>query len=150
MPTRKVLFLCTGNFYRSRFAEELFNHLAAKKGLEWAADSRGLVKNFWLLGNYGPISPLAVKELEKRSVQVNQMRFPKHLERGEAEHFERVIALNQEEHQPYILEDYPELSTTVTYWDIKDLGDEPTESALGRLAAKIEALMAQLEAEQGR
>jgi protein-tyrosine phosphatase len=42
---RKILFLCTGNFYRSRFAEELFNHLARQKRLDWVADSRGLVKN---------------------------------------------------------------------------------------------------------
>ena len=25
---KTVLFLCTGNYYRSRFAEELFNHEA--------------------------------------------------------------------------------------------------------------------------
>jgi protein-tyrosine phosphatase len=28
-PMNTVLFLCTGNYYRSRFAEELFNHKAA-------------------------------------------------------------------------------------------------------------------------
>jgi protein-tyrosine phosphatase len=27
--TKQVLFLCTGNYYRSRYAEELFNHLSA-------------------------------------------------------------------------------------------------------------------------
>jgi len=30
---RTVLFLCTGNYYRSRFAEELFNHKVAAHGL---------------------------------------------------------------------------------------------------------------------
>jgi len=35
-----VLFLCTGNYYRSRFAEILFNAVAAKEGLGWRADSR--------------------------------------------------------------------------------------------------------------
>src|SRR5260370_39303693 len=37
-----VLFLCTGNYYRSRFAEVLFNSVAAKMGLPWRASSRGL------------------------------------------------------------------------------------------------------------
>ncbi len=40
--THKLLFLCTGNYYRSRFAELLFNHLAAQVGLDWRADSRGV------------------------------------------------------------------------------------------------------------
>jgi protein-tyrosine phosphatase len=29
-----MLFLCTGNYYRSRFAELLFNHLAKQRGLD--------------------------------------------------------------------------------------------------------------------
>ena len=38
---KTVLFLCTGNYYRSRFAEELFNHEAGRAGLYWTAQSRG-------------------------------------------------------------------------------------------------------------
>ena len=37
-----VLFLCTGNYYRSRFAEVLFNSVDGKMGLPWRASSRGL------------------------------------------------------------------------------------------------------------
>ena len=32
---RTVLFLCTGNYYRSRFAEIIFNSVAGKMGLPW-------------------------------------------------------------------------------------------------------------------
>jgi protein-tyrosine phosphatase len=38
---RRVLFLCTGNYYRSRYAEELFNHIARAEGLGWRAFSCG-------------------------------------------------------------------------------------------------------------
>lgn len=38
--TETVLFLCTGNYYRSRFAEIYFNALAAQRGSPWRADSR--------------------------------------------------------------------------------------------------------------
>ena len=41
---KRVLFLCTGNYYRSRFAEILFNQLAPTRGLNWRADSRGLAR----------------------------------------------------------------------------------------------------------
>ena len=39
---KTVLFLCTGNYYRSRFAEILFNWHATQQELNWRADSRGL------------------------------------------------------------------------------------------------------------
>ena len=39
---KRLLFLCTGNYYRSRFAEILFNSVAGKMGLSWKASSRGL------------------------------------------------------------------------------------------------------------
>src|SRR5262245_59358254 len=38
---KKILFLCTGNYYRSRYAEEIFNHIAEQRGLAWRAFSRG-------------------------------------------------------------------------------------------------------------
>ena len=37
-----ILFLCTGNYYRSRLAEEYFNHLAAAKQLSTKAYSRAI------------------------------------------------------------------------------------------------------------
>ena len=38
--TKGVLFLCTGNYYRSRFAEVLFNSVAGQMGLPWRAHRR--------------------------------------------------------------------------------------------------------------
>jgi protein-tyrosine phosphatase len=40
-----VLFLCTGNYYRSRLAEVYFNALAPGWRLRWRADSRALRLN---------------------------------------------------------------------------------------------------------
>src|SRR4051812_27373809 len=50
-----VLFLCTGNYYRSRFAEVLFNHLASELRLTWRAESRGLDLKIGT-HNVGPLS----------------------------------------------------------------------------------------------
>ena len=47
---REILFLCTGNYYRSRFAEVLFNHLARESGVKAHAASRGLrVELYYIL-----------------------------------------------------------------------------------------------------
>ena len=47
---KRVLFVCSGNYYRSRLAEILFNHEAAAAGLAWESGSRGLLKAHQLKG----------------------------------------------------------------------------------------------------
>src|SRR6266446_6429247 len=64
---RTVLFLCTGNYYRSRFAEELFNHYAPRAGLSWVARSRALAIERGV-NNAGSLSPFALRALEKRGL----------------------------------------------------------------------------------
>src|SRR6266436_2436510 len=65
---RTVLFLCTGNYYRSRFAEILFNSVAGKMGLPWKASSRGLALERGV-NNVGPMAVAAVKALEARGLR---------------------------------------------------------------------------------
>ena len=60
---KTVLFLCTGNYYRSRFAEELFNHEAERAGLHWIAQSRGLALERGA-NNVGPIAPVVLHTLK--------------------------------------------------------------------------------------
>ena len=50
-----ILFLCTGNHYRSRFAEILFNFVAGRMGLPWKAFSRGLALERGV-NNVGPMA----------------------------------------------------------------------------------------------
>ena len=74
MPT--VLFLCTGNYYRSRFAELLFNSLAAGQGLGWSATSRGLALERGA-HNVGPISKTVLRTLKELGVSIaDEHRLP--------------------------------------------------------------------------
>src|SRR5215468_5409992 len=57
----------SGNYYRSRYAEELFNHLAAKEGLEWLAFSRGTAERD-SPDNVGSISRFAREALEAKGI----------------------------------------------------------------------------------
>ncbi len=54
---KTVLFLCTGNYYRSRFAEVLINFVAGRMGLPWRALSRGLAVERGV-NNVGPMAVL--------------------------------------------------------------------------------------------
>src|SRR5262245_24542011 len=66
---KTVLFLCTGNYYRSRFAEVLFNSVAGRMGLPWRASSRGLALERGV-NNVGPRAVSAIKALEARGMRV--------------------------------------------------------------------------------
>ena len=65
---KTVLFLCTGNYYRSRFAEILFNSVAGKMNLLWRASSRGLALERGV-NNVGPMAVTAIEALEARGLR---------------------------------------------------------------------------------
>ena len=58
---KRILFLCNGNYYRSRFAEIFFNWHAEQRKLRWRAESRGLAL---VMANPGPMSRFTVARLE--------------------------------------------------------------------------------------
>jgi protein-tyrosine phosphatase len=65
---KTVLFLCSGNYYRSRSAEHFFNWHARYERLKWRADSRGIVVGRH--NNPGPISRHAYERLEELGIPV--------------------------------------------------------------------------------
>ena len=125
MPTKfdnQILFLCTGNYYRSRFAQHLFNAwVKQNRGLNWQAESRGLAieRGF---NNIGAISPHALKGLRERGVSVPaNERFPLQVTDADVAIANKVIALDEEEHRPILLERFPQWIETVEYWQVHDL-----------------------------
>ncbi|MEO6846422.1 MAG: hypothetical protein ABI443_03550, partial [Chthoniobacterales bacterium] len=63
---KSLLFICTGNYYRSRIAEILFNHYSAIQNVQWHADSRGLTVQSELKG----LSHHARKYLEEHKIEL--------------------------------------------------------------------------------
>jgi protein-tyrosine phosphatase len=141
---KKILFLCTGNYYRSRFAEQLFNHLAIKRGLDWEANSRALALEKGTK-NVGPISWYAVTELLVRGVtsQGND-RYPQQAAQEDFETANLIIALDETEHLPMIKERFPNWLDTVKYWSIHDAHITLPPIALKQLEKKIVQLVEQL------
>jgi protein-tyrosine phosphatase len=147
--TKTVLFLCTGNYYRSRFVEELFNHLAAEAGLEWQAVSRGIAIELGL-HNIGPISPHALRGLEGRGVILRGIRrFPAQLLAEELAGADRVIALKEAEHRPLLVSRFPHWAERVEYWHVDDLEDTPPGQALPEMERNVRGLVRLLAAGNG-
>ena len=140
MPT--VLFLCSGNYYRSRFAEAYFNHRAAELGLPHRAESRG-----FRLGanNFGPISPHAAAGLQQLGIALpSTVRFPAVVVEDELCAAARVIAVKETEHRPLMQQHFPALVEQVEYWQIDDIDCAEPAEALPHLLAKLDALLAGL------
>lgn len=141
---KKVLFLCTGNYYRSRFTEYLFNALAVKYYLDWRAFSRGIAVEKGVT-NIGPIFKGVISSLQKRGIQIeNNPRYPLPVKHDEFAEANLIIALCQKEHQPYIIERFPQWQDKVVYWHISDTGFMPFDQAFAEMEKQVELLIQKL------
>jgi protein-tyrosine phosphatase len=142
---RKILFICTGNYYRSRFAEMLFNAHASRLGLSWRADSRGLVTE-WGAGNIGPISPFVLQKLKMLGIPVEaHIRAPIQLKKTDLEEADLVIALDATEHGPLMKRRFAAWSDRVIYWNVSDLHGMNAEDALSRIENNVTTLIKHLQ-----
>ncbi len=142
--TRQLLFLCTGNYYRSRFAEHLFNSLASQYHLDWQATSRGVATEFGI-GNVGPISSFARQGLAARGIMLEEnLRMPMQLQEPELAQADRIIALNKAEHRPQIVKRFPAWVDRIEYWHIPDLDVTAADVALPAIERQVHELIRQL------
>ncbi len=140
---KTVLFLCTGNYYRSRFAEALFNHAAAERGLAWRAESRGLRLHE---ENVGPMSRQAIRWLGQRGIVVAEpIRFPREVSVAELKAADLIVAVKEAEHRPLLEERFPAFRGRVEFWQIHDVYDAPPDEILPLLAEEVERLIERLE-----
>jgi protein-tyrosine phosphatase len=141
---RRLLFLCTANYYRSRFAEIFFNHLAAERQLNWIADSRGIAT---ILGadNKDLISEHTLKGLRIRNVDVQpNHRSPIQVESRDFEEADLVIALDEQEHRPYLKRWFPDWEDKIEYWQVGDLHITTADDALALAEREVRKLIERL------
>ena len=129
MRKQRVLFVCSGNYYRSRLAEMLFNHEAALAGIAWSADSRGLLKT----GDLKGVSPHAARHLEEKQLAhlAAEPRDPLALEVEDLTDADLVVALCDEEHRPMLEQKFLSLAKAlyaagrIRYWHVYDIPGRP-------------------------
>ena len=96
-----LLFLCTGNYYRSRFCEEYFNYQVQARRLPWRADSRGLAPDITVFRNPGSLSPQTRQALRRLGVALGaERRDPLSAQPDNWSKVHCMIALSRFEHQP--------------------------------------------------
>jgi protein-tyrosine phosphatase len=139
-----VLFLCSGNYYRSRFAECVFNDRAQKLGLAWRATSRGLAREFgpW---NVGYISPFAEKALLARGIQPDKTRQAMHCCDDDLAIADVIVALKESEHRPLMEAHFPQWTERVEFWHIHDVDKATPEEALPEIERLVEQLIERLK-----
>jgi cupin fold WbuC family metalloprotein len=140
-----VLFLCTGNYFRSRFAEQWFNHRARQLGLDdqVQACSAGLgVRPD--SGNVGPMAKEALAALRERGLELDpaDLALPHQVSRQELEQASCVIAVDAEAHRPMVQAQCPDWEEQITFWSVKDLGEgEADADPIVQLQGRVEQLL---------
>jgi protein-tyrosine phosphatase len=139
----KVLFLCTGNYYRSRLAEIYFNHHAEAEKLNWRAESRGL--NIRPGINPGPISPYTLQWLKTENITLPEiMRMPQPVQEADFWTAQHVIAVKEAEHRPLMEANFPHWAQKVEYWTIHDLDAADPLDAIPELIRAVDRLRTNL------
>jgi protein-tyrosine phosphatase len=143
---KQVVFLCSANYYRSRFAEHFFNWLAdQEEGLGWRADSRGLAVD--PSASIGRISLHTVEALAARGIHVDgQHRYPKKLTATDLVNADLVVAVKEAEHRAMMAGQFPQWVDRIEYWHIDDLDCALPEESMPVLEKSIRALVARLRA----
>lgn len=134
-----VLFICIGNYYRSRFAEAIFNHYARRRHVNWRASSRGLVIN---LAQNGDLSPITEAGLRARGINLrhtSDRRRP--LSHNDLEGADIIVAVDEVEQRPLIARDYPAWSDKIVYWHVRDVADWPAARAMGEIEHRVLGLI---------
>jgi len=141
---KRILFLCTGNYYRSRFAEIFFNWQAQQRGLVWNAESRGLALDGC---NYGPISRHTLSRLKEKGIASDTCeRFPKPVSEADLSAADHIVAVKEAEHRPLVEMKFPKWLDRIEYWHVHDLDCAEPEAAMPHLENEVLRLLDRLAA----
>ena len=139
---KRLLFLCTGNYYRSRFAEIFFNWHAERQGVAWRAESRGLSL---VASNVGPLSRHTLARLAAHGIGVEKhQRLPLAVADEDFQAAQHIVAVKEAEHRPLIAARFPAWLERVEFWDIHDVVCAAASDAIPLLEQYVLRLLARL------
>jgi len=104
----KILFVCTGNSYRSLVAETLLKKVRGDLEVESAGTQPA-----------GMIAPNAKKFLERENALEKLKRTPEGIDQKNLEEYDLIVAMKQN-HKNEILRRYPQMEDRIEVWNIDD------------------------------
>ena len=135
---KRILFICTGNYYRSRFAEAVFNYHAELQQISWSAFSRGLAVHL----AEGYLSPLTLLALDEREIELRHTGADRQqLSITDLLHSDRRIALDRTEHFAMMREQFPDWADKIEYRDVPDVRFESHLRALPEIERRTFQLL---------
>ncbi|HUM91595.1 MAG TPA: low molecular weight phosphatase family protein [Candidatus Competibacter sp.] len=139
---KRILFLCTGNYYRSRFCEEYFNHGAGLRGLAWRGELRGVAPPGSRFCHPRPLSPASPGALRDRGVALDgNLRYPLAAHSADLARADRTIALSRREHEPMVESFFPAYGRAIEYWEVGDVEIESPASAIEKMVELTDQLL---------
>lgn len=142
-PAKQLLFLCTGNYYRSRFAEIYFNWLVEQRGPRgWMAVSRGLEPD---PRNPGPMSVYTLQRLATHGISaVDYQRLPLPVTVADLQQADHIVAVKEAEHRAMLARGFAEHLPRVEFWHVHDLDVSAPPATLDHLEREVHALFERL------
>jgi protein-tyrosine phosphatase len=135
---QRVLFICTGNFYRSRFAEAVFNHHAERRRIPWTAFSRGLAIHL----AEGYLSSHTSEALHQRHIELRHTGPARtKLSEDDLLHSTYRIAMDRSEHFQMMRSQFSEWADRIDYWDVSDIPFSTSDVALPEIEFKVMQLL---------
>jgi len=104
----KILFVCTGNSFRSPMAEAILK----KHRSDLEVESAGTKPARMIASN-------AKELLERENALENLKRTPEGLEQKNLEEYDLIVAM-KEDHKNEILKRYPQMKVRIQVWNIED------------------------------
>lgn len=136
-----ILFLCTGNFYRSRYAEAWFNAAAARENLHWRASSAGFRPHI----EANPLSRWAAERLIEERIPLEMTRAaPVKVTEADLTEASLIVAMLEKEHRPMMLQAFPRWVDRIEYWQVHDIDEISPAEALPEIEARVERLVRSL------
>lgn len=121
----KLYFVCMGNYYRSRLAEELAMHYAEKYGLEVDVDSGGLSDVEHSL-NPGPIAKATLRYLEEKNITPRRAhRLPKRVDVEGVFTADLIVFTDEDEQLHLFKQEFPHFTGRIVSWRARDKYDDP-------------------------